>query len=146
MFVPRIVDFSPMDVKFKKYLLPGMFGKTEAEEMALRIIEICQEEGNVWASVSLKYLGERLDNDAKKIKELSKTVNTILSLDVFRVSGISLPVAGIVYLRNNGFIEVEKFCGDIYAMPTAKFFEVVRPSRWSSCVQKNSPVLGLFFF
>ena len=121
---PLNVNFTPKDVKFPKYMLPDTLGNSEAEEVAARLVTICQEK-NEWSGISLRDFAETLDNDARNIKEVSKTTHTLILLDSCRIGGSNFAEIGFWHLNNGKYITWENQDGENYILPTEKLLKAI---------------------
>ena len=121
------MNFSPEDVKFSKYVLPGALGKAEPEEVAARYISLCQENGNQWVGINLLDFCETLDRDARNIKEVSRKTQTLIVLDLARTDGgTDFFETGLSYLIGGQYITIEKTDEEaLYFFPTQKLLKAV---------------------
>ena len=121
---PLNVNFTPKDVKFPKYMLPDTLGNSEAEEVAARLVTICQDN-NKWAGINLRDFAETLENDFKDIEKVSKEVHTLILLDRCRIGGSNFAEIGFHKLIAGEYITWEKQDNETYFLPTEKLLKAI---------------------
>lgn len=124
---PVKVDFVPRDVTFCRYMLPNTLDKSEAEEMAARMLELWKENDS-WMAVNYDAICDQLEKDLNDIENGLEVPYTFLVIDRFRIAGPSAVEIGISYLINNGYIHIQRYEEDksVFMAPTDKLLEAVK--------------------
>lgn len=69
--LPWEMPCHPRDINIFHWALPQTFGKTEQEEIAARLLDILQKEGNDWRGVTWKELAGHMLADAELLQQQS---------------------------------------------------------------------------
>jgi hypothetical protein len=120
----------PEQYRFNSYELPMAFNKTEAEEVAARLIILCYRYGQGWVGLDYNAFRRMV---AEELETGNMPAFTMIRIELLRYGATiedaitNVIAVGINYLRDHGFVTVER--GDDNGQPfdvifpTAMFFE-----------------------
>jgi hypothetical protein len=118
----------PEAYHIRKYLMVATFGKSESEEVAARIITICQEYGN-WAIIAYTAFWRMVRLEWVSGQLFHEDVDSLIALEACRLmatpeSALRAVIdVGLHRLRDDGFIILHLEGDGEYVELTDKFFE-----------------------
>jgi len=125
----------PDHFKFRPYELVATYGRSEPEEVAARIITLCQQWGG-WVALDYNVLCRMVADELVEERIQSGAVFSLILLEMARIGSevsdwINRVIAeGIFNLKEKGYIVVERVVeGDLTCdiiMITPKFFDPIQ--------------------
>ena len=116
---------------FPKYTLTGSFGKAEAEEVAARLVALCQQQG-AWVTIGYSALCQMVLDELNAGLIQNSELNSLFADESLRFGPgsddwITYSLAiGIHYLKASGYVTVGEFLRDgkmsLLVTPTPAFF------------------------
>ncbi len=125
---------SPEHYAFPKYTLTGSFGKTEAEEVAARIVTICQNQG-MWVTIDYDFLRRMVLDELNAGQIQSGEVTSLFAAEGLRTGTgpedwiTSMLAIGVRYLQEGNYVVIANpkkgYASMMLITPTPRFFGVL---------------------